>query len=115
MDAENIQKWNRCKEVAEDRMVTIDVTDRFILKNKAGHTLGALYTVAEVFAYLRGFAAASTNVYSKVGGGWIPLDYQNAEDPPEAYECVDYLFLSGPVTDAPRTVGNRAIAWRPCQ
>ena len=58
MDAFDVAKWERCKEIAIETGVIITVNETFLLTNKfTQSTLGKLDTLDEVYAYLCGYEA----------------------------------------------------------
>jgi len=55
MNGYDIQKWQRCEELAELLGVGIDVNEGFRLTNTNGLNLGVFRTVDEVYAFLCGY------------------------------------------------------------
>ena len=55
MSVYEIQKWQRCQELAAQNGVTIELVSGFRLTDKNGLGLGAVETVAELFTFLCGY------------------------------------------------------------
>ena len=58
MNGYDIQKWNRCLEIAEPRGVEIEIKEGFFLRDRDGFSLGSFGTVAEVYSFLCGYEHA---------------------------------------------------------
>lgn len=55
MDAYDVAKWERCKELAVDLCVTMELHGSFLLRDKRGIALGTQASVEELYAFLCGY------------------------------------------------------------
>ena len=55
MNVYEIQKWQRCQELARENGLTIELVSSFRLTDKNGLNLGEVETVAELFAFICGY------------------------------------------------------------
>jgi hypothetical protein len=55
MDAYNVQKWERVKELARECAVSVQVRDMIELYDWEGRALGHHATVGEAYAFLCGY------------------------------------------------------------